>query len=424
MGVQRDDRDGGLTVTVESPTTVKGCPSCGVVAHGHGRVAVRLIDTPSAGRPVRIRLASSVGGCARSPRCPVGTFVEQDERIAAPRASLTARACRWAIEQTTPRARLGQRDPPPAGLRVAHRVGGDRTAAAGRRRRPESRFVGVTHLGVDEHVWHHVSTKPIEARRTRPEGADRDGRPDPGCQRTRHNSTAGPGPGTLRQGLQGLARCAGQSFRSGVTVATLDPFHGYKNAIDDELEDARAVLDAFHVVKFATRSSTTSAAAYSRTSTGHRGRKATRCTGSATSCAPDTRTSPSGNKPDLTPRGPLDERARRGRTRLPMRPTGPRRLSPDHPDRWPSRWPRQSSTACQAAPSPRSPAWAEPSNNGASEFLGYFDTNRASNGGTEAINGLIELHRRIARGFRNRDNYRLRMLLIAGGLDKSPHTQR
>ncbi len=32
------------------------------------------------------------------------------------------------------------------------------------------------------------------------------------------------------------------------------------------------------------------------------------------------------------------------------------------------------------------------------------------------MNGLIELARRIARGFRNRDNYRLRMLLVAGGL--------
>ena len=49
-------------------------------------------------------------------------------------------------------------------------------------------------------------------------------------------------------------------------------------------------------------------------------------------------------------------------------------------------------------------------------FPGYFDTNGASNGGTEAVNGLIELHRRIARGFRNRDNHRLRLLLIAGGL--------
>lgn len=53
-------------------------------------------------------------------------------------------------------------------------------------------------------------------------------------------------------------------------------------------------------------------------------------------------------------------------------------------------------------------------------FLAYFSTGRSSNGGTEAINGLIELHRRIARGFRNRDNYRLRMLLIGGGLTH-PH---
>ncbi|WP_415106970.1 transposase, partial [Micropruina sp.] len=49
-----------------------------------------------------------------------------------------------------------------------------------------------------------------------------------------------------------------------------------------------------------------------------------------------------------------------------------------------------------------------------------FDTARSNNGGAEAINGLIELHRRIARGYRNRDNYRLRMLLIGGGLTH-PH---
>ena len=56
-------------------------------------------------------------------------------------------------------------------------------------------------------------------------------------------------------------------------------------------------------------------------------------------------------------------------------------------------------------------------------FLAYFDTEGASNGGTEAVNGIIELGRRIARGFRNFEHYRLRMLLITGGLDASPHTQ-
>jgi transposase len=54
-------------------------------------------------------------------------------------------------------------------------------------------------------------------------------------------------------------------------------------------------------------------------------------------------------------------------------------------------------------------AWKE-------QFLAYFSTGRANNGGTEAINGIIELHRRIARGFRNPRNYRLRMILAAGGL--------
>ena len=50
------------------------------------------------------------------------------------------------------------------------------------------------------------------------------------------------------------------------------------------------------------------------------------------------------------------------------------------------------------------------------EFLAYFDTACSSNGGAEAINGLIELHRRIARGFRNKGQHRLRMLLVGGGL--------
>ena len=54
-------------------------------------------------------------------------------------------------------------------------------------------------------------------------------------------------------------------------------------------------------------------------------------------------------------------------------------------------------------------AWKE-------QFLAYFTTGRANNGGTEAINGIIELHRRIGRGFRNQGNYRLRMILAAGRL--------
>ena len=48
-------------------------------------------------------------------------------------------------------------------------------------------------------------------------------------------------------------------------------------------------------------------------------------------------------------------------------------------------------------------------------IFAYFDSAGASNGPTEAINGVIETTRRIARGFRNFTNYRLRCLLAAGG---------
>lgn len=54
------------------------------------------------------------------------------------------------------------------------------------------------------------------------------------------------------------------------------------------------------------------------------------------------------------------------------------------------------------------------------EFLGYFDTNGAS----EAFNGLIGLHRRVAPASETRDNYRLRIPLGGGGLDPSPHAHR
>jgi transposase len=55
------------------------------------------------------------------------------------------------------------------------------------------------------------------------------------------------------------------------------------------------------------------------------------------------------------------------------------------------------------------------------QVLAYFDTEGVSNGGTEMINMLIEKARRLAHGYRNFTNYRLRMLLAASG---TPHQTR
>jgi transposase len=49
------------------------------------------------------------------------------------------------------------------------------------------------------------------------------------------------------------------------------------------------------------------------------------------------------------------------------------------------------------------------------QVLAYFATGGVSNGGTEAINLLIEKTRRLAHGFRNFQHYRLRILLVAAG---------
>lgn len=88
-------------------------------------------------------------------------------------------------------------------------------------------------------------------RRTRPQGADR----LVDLTRDQH--------GRVRAGLldlvlgrsgaayAGWLKARNAAFADGIEIATLDPFHCSKNAIDDQLDDAVAVLDAFHVVRLA-----------------------------------------------------------------------------------------------------------------------------------------------------------------------------
>ena len=56
-----------------------------------------------------------------------------------------------------------------------------------------------------------------------------------------------------RSGYAGWLQQQLPEFIAGIEHAALDPFRGYANAIRDELPDAIAVLDAFHVVKLGTQ---------------------------------------------------------------------------------------------------------------------------------------------------------------------------
>ena len=72
-----------LVLDVESCNQLVGCPGCGVIAHGHGRVVVEVIDAPSAGVPARIRCHKRRWIC-REHTCETVTFLERSDKVCAP----------------------------------------------------------------------------------------------------------------------------------------------------------------------------------------------------------------------------------------------------------------------------------------------------------------------------------------------------
>ena len=283
----------------------------------------------------------------------------------------------------------------------------------------ESRFTGVTRLGVDEHVWHHVSERPIAEGGRGPKQLTGmvDLTPD------EHGNTRA-GLLDLVPGRSGKAYSdwlveRGEDFKSGVKAATLDPFHGYKNAIDDQLADATAVLDAFHVVKLGTQAVDEVRRRVQQEIHAHRGRKDDPLYGIRTilRCGEEKLTDRQRARLDRAIAA--DERhdevlvawlcAQQLRSAYKAKDTVEgRRIA------------EKAIASFPTCPIPEIKRLGKTLKQWHDASLAYFDTGRASNGITEAVNGLVELHRRVARGFRNRNHYRLRMLLIGGGLTH-PH---
>lgn len=153
-GVER--HEGLIVVTVSSPSTPAGCPSCGVLAVGRGRRRRVLHDVPGASR-VRVLWRQRVWRCDDD-SCVRKTFVEQLPTLVAPRGSITKRAIAWAI---------GQLRREHATIQGLARQLGTSWKTVWRAIEPElvtlaadeSRFENVTTLGVDEHIWHRVDPR-------------------------------------------------------------------------------------------------------------------------------------------------------------------------------------------------------------------------------------------------------------------------
>ena len=222
-------------------------------------------------------------------------------------------------------------------------------------------------------------------------------------------------PGRSKKAYADWLTERGADFRAGIEVASLDPFGGYKAAIDAELADATAVLDAFHVVKLGTQVVDEVRRRIQQDTRGHRGRKGEPLFGIQTILRAGAENLTDRQLARLATAIEADEAheavyvawrcaqdlraAYRAKSTLEGRARAEKILESFH-----------------TCPIPEVARLGRTLRRWREAFLAYFSTERANNGGTEAINGIIELHRRLARGYRNRDNYRLRMLLAAGGL--------
>ena len=404
LGVDRQpDR---VVLTVESDADVGGCPVCGVVAVGHGRRRRVVADAPCFGVRVRLVWLARLWRC-REPSCPVRVFTERHDLIP-PRAKLTTRAARWAtdaltFDDTTVSA-------------LARHLGVDWhtcwdaiEAEATRRLADPARLDGVTVLGVDEHIWRPSRVGDANRAVTGMVDLTRD------AHGRLHARLLDVVPGRTGTAYAGWLKQQSNTFTAGIQHASLDPFRGYANAIRDELPDAVAVLDAFHVVKLGTQVVDEVRRRVQQDTLGRRGHK---------------------DDPLYKIRGLL----RRGREHLGERQVAKLNtcLAAGDPG-WEvtlawhayqqlrSMYQADTPAAGRAvaehviASFPSCPIpevarlgrtlrmWRE-------HVLARFDTHRISNGGTEAVNLLIEKTRRLAHGFRTFEHYRLRILLAASGL--------
>ncbi len=399
-----------MRVAVSTPRRLEGCPDCGVVAVGRGRWVRVLRDVPHGDVRVQVAWRQRRWRCPEA--CPRGTFAEQVPTLVTARGVLTGRAVGWVLgqlrrEHTTiagPARRLGVGW---ATLWRAVEPELERLAA------DPARFADVTSLGVDEHTPgppHHGDVRgrgPKELTGMVDLTRDSRGRV--------HARLLDLVPGRSTKAYADWLTDRGPAFRAAVEVTALDPFGGYKSAIDAELADATAVLDAFHVVKLATQVVDEVRRRVQQDTTGHRGRKGDPLLGIQTILRAGAQNLNDRQVARLETAIDADEAHEEVDVAWRCAQDLRAAYRTKHTDAGRARA-ETILASFHTCPIPEVARLGRTLRRWRDAFLAYVDTDRANSAGTEAVNGIIELRRRLARGDRNRDNYRLRMLLATGRL--------
>ena len=384
------------------------CRGCGSQGLSRGTDTRLLAHEPFGHRPttllVRIR-RYKCSGCGRSWR--------EDLTAAAPaRAKLSRRGMRWALEGIVVDHLTVSRVA--AGLGVSWHTANTAVLAEGKRALIDdpARFDGVAVIGVDEHVWRHTRrgdkyvTVIIDLTPVRDK----------------------TGPSRLLDMVEGRSKSVfktwlaarPQAWRDGVEVVAMDGFTGFKTAAVEELPDAVAVMDPFHVVRLAGDALDECRRRVQRDAFGRRGRK-------EDPLYKARRTLHTGA-------GLLTEKQQ---TRLEELFADEQHVEVEatwgiyqrmvtayrEPDRGLGKFVMQqlidSLTSGIPAGLVELRKLGRTLKQRAIDVLAFFDRPGTSNGPTEAINGRLEHLRGTALGFRNLTHYIARSLLEAGGF--RPH---
>jgi transposase len=386
------------------------CRRCGCQGVPRDTVTRRLAHEPLGWRPTVLLVTVRRYRCAGC-----GHVWRQDtSKAAQPRAKLSRRGLRWALEglvvQHLTLARIAE------GLGVSWNTANDAVLAEGKRLLIEDphRLDGVQVIGVDEHVWRHTRkgdkyvTVIIDLTPIR----------------------AGTGPSRLLDMVEGRSKKAFQqwlsqrdtSWRAGVEVVAMDGFTGFKTATAEELPEAVAVMDPFHVVRLAGDALDRCRRRVQQNLHGHRGRKddplykARRLLHTGADLLTDTQ-----QQRIQALFGVEDHVEVEATWGIYQQMIAAYR----QPDRAQGKTLMQQlidsiSTGVPAALSEVT-TLGRTLKKRAADVLAYFGRPGTSNGPTEAINGRLEHLRGSALGFRNLTNYIARSLLETGGFRPQLH---
>ena len=388
------------------------CRRCGERGVPRDSVTRTLAHEPFGWRPTTLLVTIGryrCAGCAH-------VWRQDSSQMAEPRARLSRRGLRWALEalvcQHLTVARIAE------GLGVSWNTANNAVLAEGKRVLIDDpdRFDGVAVIGVDEHVWRHTRrgdkyvTVIIDLTPVR----------------------SGTGPARLLDMVQGRSKAAfkqwladrPQSWRDGVEVVAMDGFTGFKTAAAEEVPDAVAVMDPFHVIRLAGDRLDDCRRRVQLATCGHRGKKgdplytARRTLHTGADLLTDKQKDLLDNL--FADDAHVEVEATWGvyqdmiaAYRAPDRPTG-KKLMGALIDRVSTAVPTALTEIISLGRTLKKRA---------ADILAYFDRPGTSNGPSEAINGRLEHLRGSALGFRNLTHYIARSLLEVGGFKPRLHPQ-